>query len=160
MRNPPYCVPQGSSAQSTLYSTYASTLQHVIEDMISLYGFTDDHSIRKDVIAVKNDNHEERETILMLEKCLGKIKIWMDENWLKMNCSKTELILFGSRQQLQKCVTTHINVNGDEIHRSIIIKYLGAWMDEQLTMKQHITNKCRLAMYNLQKIKLRRPMVN
>ena len=85
--------------------------------------------------------------------------MWMDENWLKMNCSKTELILFGSRQQLQKCVTTHINVNGDEVHRSNIMKYLGAWMDEQLTMKQHITNKCRLAMYNLLKIKLIRPML-
>ena len=83
----------------------------------------------------------------------------MNENWLKMNCSKTELILFGSRQHLQKCVTTHINVNGDEVHRSNILKYLGAWMDEQLTMKQHITNQCRLAMYNLQKIKLIRPML-
>ena len=38
-------------------------------------GFTDDHSIRKDFIAVKNDNHEEGETILMLEKCLGKNQI-------------------------------------------------------------------------------------
>ena len=72
--------------------------------MISLYGFADDHSIRKDFIAVKDDNHEERETILMLEKCVEKIKMWMDENWLKMNCSKTELIRFGSSQQLQKCV--------------------------------------------------------
>ena len=95
----------------------------------------------------------------MLEKCLEKSKMWMDENWLKMNCSKTELILFESRQQLQKCVTTYINVNGDEVGRSSIFKYLGAWMDEQLTMKQHITNKCRLAMYNLQKIKHIRPLL-
>ena len=159
VRNLPYCVAQGSSAGPILYSAYASTLQHVIEDIISLYGFADDHSIRKDFIAVKNDNHEERETILMLEKYLGKIKMWMDENRLKMNCSETELILFGSRQQRQKYVTTHINVNGDEVYRSNIIKYLGAWMDEQLTMKQHITNKCRLAMYNIQNIKLIRPML-
>ena len=115
------------------------------------------HSIRQDFIAVKNDNHEERETILMLEKCLRKTKMWVDENWLKMNCSKTKLIFFGSRQKLQKCITTYINVNGDKVHRSSIIKYLGAWMDEQLTMKHHITNKCRLAMYNIQKIKLIRP---
>ena len=53
----------------------------------------------------------------------------------------------------------HINVNGDDVHRSNIIKFLGAWMDEQLIMKQHITNKCRLALYNLQKIKLIRPML-
>ena len=85
VRNLSYCVPQGSCTGPTLYSAYASTLQHVMEDMISLYGFADDNSIRKDFIAVKNNNHEERETILMLEK----IKMWMDENWLKMSCSKT-----------------------------------------------------------------------
>ena len=68
MRNLPYCVPQGSCAGPILYSAHASTLQHLIEDMISLSGFADDHSIRKDFIAVKNDNHEERETILMLEE--------------------------------------------------------------------------------------------
>ena len=61
VRKLPYCVPQGSCAGLTLYSAYASPLQHVIEDMISLYGFADDHSIRKDFIAVQNDNHEERE---------------------------------------------------------------------------------------------------
>ena len=48
VRNLPYCVPQGSCARPTLYSAYGSTLQHVIEDMISLYGFSDDHSIVKD----------------------------------------------------------------------------------------------------------------
>ena len=72
MGNLLYHVPEGSCAGPTLYLAYASTLQHVIEDMISLYGFADDHSNRKDFIAIKNDNHEERETILMLEKCLKK----------------------------------------------------------------------------------------
>ena len=48
VRNLPYSVPQGSCAGPTLYFVYASTLQHVIEDMISLYGFANDHSIRKD----------------------------------------------------------------------------------------------------------------
>ena len=127
--------------------------------MITLYGFVDDHSIRKDFIAVKNNNCEERETIPMLEKCLEKIKMWMDEDWLKLKCSKTELILIGSSQQLQKCITTYINVNGNKVCRSSIIKYLGAWIDEQLTIKKHITNKCRIAKYNLPMIKLIRPML-
>ena len=32
-------------------------------------------------------------------------------------------------------------------------------MDEQLTMKKHITNKFRIAIYNIQKIILIRPML-
>ena len=78
----------------------------------------------------------------------------MNENRLKMNNSKTEVIFFGSRQHLLKCNTTSINVNGEDISRGGNIKYLGAVLDEQLNLKQHITNKSRIAMYNLHRIKL------
>ena len=48
--------------------------------MISLHGFADDYSTRKDFIAVQNDRHEVRETILMLEKKMSGKKTkcgWM-----------------------------------------------------------------------------------
>ena len=47
----------------------------------------------------------------------------------------------------------NIEVNGHTIDRSIMVKYLGAWLDQELKLKQHITNKCRLAMANIQRIK-------
>ena len=70
-----------------------------------------------------------------------------------MNSSKTEFILFGSRGQLQKCTTNSINVNGVEVKRGGCIRYLGALLDAQLNMAQHINAKCRMAMMNLFKIK-------
>ena len=54
---------------------------------------------------------------------------------------------------LSKCITTNIEVNGHTIDRSITVKYLGAWLDQKLKSKQHITKKCRLAMANIQRIK-------
>ena len=51
-------------------------------------------------------------------------KVLMDLNHLKMNDSKTEFIMFASRQMLQKCVTTELNVKGSNIQCNII-KYLG-----------------------------------
>ena len=54
---------------------------------------------------------------------------------------------------LSKCITTNIDVNGYTIDRSIMEKYLGAWLDQELKLKQQITNKCRLAMANLHSIK-------
>ena len=83
----------------------------------------------------------------------------MDVNRLKMNSSKTEFILFGSRGQLQKCTTNSINVNGVEVKQSCCIKYLGALLDAQLNMIQHINAKCRIAMMNLLKIKQIRHMM-
>ena len=53
------------------------------------------------------------------------VKNWMDQNRLKMNSDKTEFILIGSRQQLQKCHSKQININSENIAKSETIKYLG-----------------------------------
>ena len=87
-KNLPYCVPQGSVVGPKLYSCYASTLQEIVnpkpeetgntqnlgevlrevtEDLISLHGFVDDHSIRKDFKAAL-DNSEENRTVKQLVK--------------------------------------------------------------------------------------------
>ena len=76
----------------------------------------------------------------------------MDQNRLKMNSSNTKFMLIGSRQQL-KCVTTEININGDMVQQSTVIKYLGMYIDETLSLQQHITAKCKVAMWQLNRIK-------
>ena len=81
------------------------------------------------------------------------IKEWMDLNRLKMNNDKTEFILVGSRQQLCKTKVTEVNINGEIIQRNRCVKYLGADLDEQLTLKVMINRKCRAAMGNFTKIK-------
>ena len=39
----------------------------------------------------------------------------------------------------------------------LVIKYLGAWLDANLTMKDHISVKCKSAVFNLSRLKLIRP---
>ena len=70
-----------------------------------------------------------------------------------MNDAKTEYIQFGSRQQLAKCTCDCIDVNGTIVMRSDFIKYLGANLDRFLSMKQHIKQKCKTAMWNLYRVK-------
>ena len=55
--------------------------------------------------------------------------------------TKLSLSTFRHPVQLRKCTETSINVVGDLIVRGNLIKYLGVWMDEMLTFKQHITKK-------------------
>ena len=71
-----------------------------------------------------------------------------------MNSSKTEFIMFGHRAQLNKCIRNELNVNSESVARSNEIKYLGAWLDENLSLHKHITVKCATAMSHLQRIKL------
>ena len=155
----PFSVPQGSCAGPSLFLAYASTLQEVKsiaeyepgKPAISLNGFADDHSIIKEFHPTMDN--QETDCITDLECCMGEVQIWMDKNCLKLNNAKTELILFGSQQTLSKCITNSININGHEVNRSVTIKYLGAWLDQELLMKQHIVNKCRIAMLNIPKNK-------
>ena len=70
-----------------------------------------------------------------------------------MHDVKTEYIHFGSQQQLAKCTCDCIDVSGTIVSRGNFIKYLGAILDMFLSMKQHIMQKCKTAMWNLYRIK-------
>ena len=143
-------MPQGSCAGANIFNLYCSPLSEVIPPNLQLSGFADDHSVHKSFKAM--DRQMEHNTISELEGCMISIKLWMDQTRLKMNPSKTEFIYFGSRQQLAKCTQDTINIVGDLILRSDIIRYLGVWMDKELNFKQHITKKCLCAMINYKRI--------
>ena len=74
-------------------------------------------------------------------------------NRLKINNGKTEFIMFGSMVQLTKCIPNSININGTDVQKSEVIKYLGAWLDQNLTLTEHVNRKCYNVMMNLLKIK-------
>lgn len=143
-------VPQGSCLGPWLYLTYAGTIFDIIPPSISVYGFADDHTANKRFKPMPSD---ETDAIEELQKCAVSINEWMNSNKLKMNNSKTEFIMFGSRQQLEKCQTTEINICDDAIKSSDCIRYLGAFLDETLNFKEHIKRKCKTAMLNYFKIK-------
>ena len=76
----------------------------------------------------------------------------MDQTRLKMNLAKMEFIYFGHPRQLIKCTENSIDVTGDLIVRSDLIRYLGVWMDSNLYFKNHTTKKCQATMINFIKI--------
>ena len=148
-----FSVPQGSCARPVLYLAYASTLEKEVSQNIGIHGYADDHALRKTFSA--NSRVEENMAIKDMEDSSINIKSWMDANRLKMNGSKTEFIMFGHHKQLQKFITSSFNIDGDSVNRLHIVKYLGALLDEELTLKQHtsIQYKCKSAMYGIHRIK-------
>ena len=140
-----------------LYSVYASSLQAEILANVRLNAFADDHSLN---YAFKANNREQEvETMNSLEQCLLGVNRWMNQNRLKMKTEKTEFIIFGSGQNLPKCSAKNINVCGDIVECSNKIRLLGTWLDTGLTFKHRISMKCRMAMFNLQKIRQIRPLL-
>ena len=72
---------------------------------------------------------------------------------LKLYKAKTEIIYFGSRQQLDKTTHNTINVIGESVEGSTKVKYLEGHSDSNLTFKEHILIKCKVTMLNIIKIK-------
>ena len=128
-------MPEGSCAGPILFTVYTLTIESVIATQtsdseeessqmkvihpnekaraVTLHGFADDH-VLKNTFSAKS-RHAERDSMSTLEAKAADVKVWMDQNHLKMNDSKTEFIMFASRQMLQKCVTTKLDVNGSNI---------------------------------------------
>ena len=148
-----FSVPQGSCAGPVFYLNYASTLETIISEENSIYGYADDHAITDTFTAHVHNKQDEESCTSRLESSMCEIKSWMDENRLKMNTSKTEFILFGSRQQLTKTTLSSLNVADETVEGASFIKYLGAFLDNNLSMKKHISNICAKATANIVKIK-------
>lgn len=144
-------VPQGSVAGAQIFTAYSATLDNVIPREMSLNGFADDHSIRKQLDL--KDEKSICDTRTAIESTMVDIKEWMNQVRLKMNDSKTEFIVLGSKPLMKKLNWSIINVNGIDIHRSRVVRLLGAWLDQNLSMQEHIKMKARKASLNLQRIK-------
>ena len=146
-----FSVPQGSCAGAQLFNLYCSTMQEVANPPLTLHGFADDHVVGNKF--KPGEWNEEERCMHELEECAANLKVWMNENRLKMNSDKTEFVLFGSRSQLDKCKTKALNVDDTEVVLVDRMKYLGVILDQNLNMKKHITTKCQTAMFNIQCIK-------
>ncbi len=91
-----------------------------------------------------------------MENCLADVKAWMLQYELKMNDSKTEFLIIGSRQQLAKIQVNSITVGGTVISAVDSVRDLGAYLDKQMSMEAHIDAKCKAAfkqLYNLRRIR-------
>lgn len=74
---------------------------------------------------------------------------------LKLNDEKTELLIIGTLQQLDKVVITHIRVGNTNIHPVPFARNLGSWFDANMSMLDHISKTCKSSfhyLYNIHRI--------
>lgn len=88
-----------------------------------------------------------------MENCLIDIREWAKSNYIKLNDDKTEFVIIGTKQQLEKTHISSIRVGNDDIVASSHVRNLGAWFDEKFSMETHITKTCGAAFYHLHNIR-------
>ena len=83
-----------------------------------------------------------------LKACIKDIHKWMRTNKLKLNNEKTEVLLFGTRQQLEKLGednTFEIKLGSEVIKPTPSARNLGFHVEAQLKSQIHITKICGTA---------------
>ena len=120
----------------------------------SLYGlpchfYADD---TKSFIAVKANQRDLENVVNRIEDCLLEVMEWMDANFLKPNNEKTELVLFGSRQQPGKVALNGLNVCDIIVRSQDVAKDIGVFWDSQMMMISQIANVCKTFILHLRNI--------
>ena len=57
------------------------------------------------------------EAVFSLERCISDICAWMTNNYIKLNDTKTEFLVIGSRQQLTKIKIDSFHVGSTEVKK-------------------------------------------
>ncbi|XP_067668202.1 uncharacterized protein [Haliotis asinina] len=87
-----------------------------------------------------------------LAKCTQDIKCWMTTNMLKLNDTKTEAVLVGTKQQLNKVKTDFLKVADADIKFSDVVTDLGVYIDSSLTLDSHVNHLSRICYFHLKSI--------
>ena len=76
----------------------------------------------------------------------------MKTNSLKLNDSKTEVIVYGSAQQLKKITLQSLRVGDCVVRVTDCVRNLGVQFDAEMTMESHVTAVCKSAIFHLRNI--------
>ena len=122
------------------------------KNMVSIFIFIQTiHNYTPHLSLKKVKLHLER-----LKAGIEEIRNWMEANFLKLNDSKTEFVIFGTKIDLAKVSGWTVTVGNSEILPSKSARNIGTFMDLALNMETHINNiirSCYAQLHSISKIR-------
>ena len=162
-------ISQGSALGLLIFNLFLSPLGEICRAHgINFSGYADDSQNYLSFRPIKDNLTPQQNCTEHLERCLAEVRTWMRYNFLKLNDSKTEFIVFGVCQQLSKVqdITEFIvfgvcqqlskvqditvTLGDDTIHETPVVKNLGVFFNKELKHTAHVNRLTSSSFHCLQ----------
>ena len=153
-----YGVPQGSILGPLLFNLYCSSIDEAFANAgFSCMGYADDnlgHRLFPAFLAPST-------LLFSVSNCLRAIHEWADAHFLKLNPSKTKVMVFGD-VTFRSSFNYHSfrNEYGDICCISDLVTLLGVDLDSELTFDKYVSNTVSSINFSLRNIRLIRKLLN
>ena len=125
-------VPQGSVLGPLLFTIYINDMHTCIKSSTAFH-FADDTNL----LYVPQKKIRNRNIVRKLNADLKALDNWLKANKISLNSSKTELVIF--RNKHTPIPDIKIKLNGVRLLPTHYVKYLGLYLDENLSFDTHIS---------------------
>ena len=123
--------PQGSCMVPIVFTLYASRLFNIISQHLpSVHGCAVDTQIYLSFRPCSI--HSEINAVSVIEKCIADVRSWFIGNRLMINDAKTDFLIIGTRQQLEKTSIESIIIGDTVIKPLESVRNLGSWFDAHM----------------------------
>ena len=135
-----------------MYSDYTLPLGKLLRFFLVMYHlYADDTQMHRSFNP--RENNMELQARTKLEQCFTAVSDWMYHNKLRLNPEKTEFIIMSSNANSKHVTTNSLTLNGEEVHAVPVVRNLGVYLDNRLTLDTQIAYVQKTCYYYLNWIK-------
>ena len=143
-------VPQGSVLGPKIYCMYTKPVSDIIQRHgLSYHSYADDIQL---YMTMDHSNNNWRDGLARIQLCVSEIRELMNQNMLKLNDDKTELIVFTSKYKQDLYNDLSITIGNTVVDCSSQVKDLGVIFDRVLSLRQHVSYTSKTYRFHLRNI--------